>query len=87
MGTQRAAQAAYRDYLRRWADSGARVAVLQDQVVPDRSVGRVPECLAAADGDVDACSWQQDQPVPSDPTSTAGWTPWTPRRASSTTRA
>ncbi len=67
VGTQRAAQAAYRDYLRHWADSGARVVVLQDQVVPDRSVGRVPECLAAADGDVDVCSWRQDQPIPSDP--------------------
>ncbi|WP_088289003.1 acyltransferase family protein [Kineosporia sp. A_224] len=66
-GTLRAATAAYTDYLRQWADSGATVVVLQDQVVPDDETRRVPECLARNDLDVDACSWPARPPVPTDP--------------------
>ncbi|MBI4944289.1 MAG: acyltransferase [Actinobacteria bacterium] len=66
-GTEREARKAYTDYLRRWARSGAKVVVLRDQVVPGREIGRVPECLARTDMDVEACSWPLRSPAPADP--------------------
>jgi peptidoglycan/LPS O-acetylase OafA/YrhL len=66
-GTQQAAERAYRGYLTRWAQAGTRVVVIKDQVVPGNDVGRIPECLAKADGDPAACTWSYRRPVPTDP--------------------
>jgi peptidoglycan/LPS O-acetylase OafA/YrhL len=57
----------YRSYLHRWAQSGARVVVLQDVVAPPKKLGRVPDCLANHPRHPGACTWSLHRKAPKNP--------------------
>jgi hypothetical protein len=57
----------YRSYLRRWAQSGARVLVIKDVHAPPKKLGRIPDCLADHERKPSACTWALDTKTPKNP--------------------
>ncbi|MFT4469802.1 acyltransferase family protein [Arthrobacter sulfonylureivorans] len=67
-GTEEPATDGYRDYLSRWADSGANVLVIKDPPYPGNTVDSIPDCLAENPGSPQECggtpeAWHWMDPV------------------------
>jgi hypothetical protein len=69
----------FADYLDVWLDRGERVLVLRDNPYPGHTLTSVPDCLAAHDRDVDACSAPRSAWLKPDPLADAALAAKSPR--------
>ncbi|WP_347040062.1 acyltransferase family protein [Glutamicibacter halophytocola] len=65
--TEEPATQAYETILKKWADTGAQVAVIRDTSWPGATLENVPDCVAENSGKLSECSGDADKWIPQDP--------------------